>query len=327
MRSLFQCAVLAMLLSACTPEGVETLVTGLDTPWAMDFLPDGRLLFTERPGRVSLLDNGVVTLVGTINVSETSESGLMGMAVDPDFDTNKYVYVMYTTGTGNRLSRFALSDVLGNGTILLDRIPSARFHDGGRLKFGPDGKLYLTTGDATVPSTAQSLESLAGKILRLNKDGTMPEDNYQGYIWSYGHRNPQGLAWMDGQLYATEHGPSQHDEINLITKGGNYGWPAQCGEQPNGTIEPLRCYTEFTLAPAGVAAVNNTLYIAGLRGAQVRKVVLQEGKILSEEEFITGMGRIRDVVAHDGYLYIATSNWDGRGVPRQGDDRIVRAKV
>ena len=307
---------------------MQVILQNLDTPWAIDFLPDGRMIFTERKGTVSTFDGTEVSVVAEINVSEVSESGLLGIAVDPDFDTNNFVYVYYTHDTGNRVSRFVLGQKLDNEIILLDDIPSARFHDGGRIAFGPDGKLYITTGDATVPSSAQDLDSLAGKILRMNMDGTVPEDNpFGNYVYSYGHRNPQGLAWhpVTGELFAAEHGPVRNDEVNIIVKGSNYGWPlVQC--EPSEYDDPLRCYDEFTLAPGGIAFYNNDLYIAGLRGNQLRKIVFDGKTIVKEEALLTDLGRIRDVVEHEGYLYIATSNQDGRGRPRANDDKIIRIK-
>ncbi len=310
----------------------EISVENLDTPWAIDFLPDDRLIFTERQGRVSILDNGNISVIANINVSEVSESGLLGIAVDPGFTKNKYIYLYYTHENGNRVSRFILNNKLENEFILLDNIPNAQFHDGGRIKFGPDGKLYITTGDATIPSTAQDINSLAGKILRINKDGSIPEDNpFGNYVYSYGHRNPQGLAWhpITKQLFASEHGPTRNDEINIIMKGENYGWPiVQCTEISEQYINPIRCYSEFTLAPAGIAFYKNDLHVAGLRGIQLRKIVLdKDGKISHEEELLTNLGRIRDVVEHNGYLYIATSNRDGRGIPSFNDDKIIRIRL
>ncbi len=310
---------------------IEILIENLDTPWGLDFLPDGRMIFTERGGKVSIFDDGV-KVVGNIDVSEVSESGLLGIVIDPEFSKNKFVYVYYTHDNGNRVSRFVLNEKLENEFILLDDIPNARFHDGGRIKFGPDKKLYITTGDATVPSSAQDINSLAGKILRMEKDGSAAEDNpFGNYVYSYGHRNPQGIAWhaVTNKLYASEHGPTRNDEINLIIKGGNYGWPEECSQQSENTKKPIRCYTEFTLAPSGIAFYNNALYVAGLRGNQLRKIELDKDseKILNEEEVFNYLGRIRDVVEHEGYLYIATNNRDGRGVPREGDDKIIKLKI
>ena len=290
------------------------------------------MIFTERRGRVSILKNGETKAVADINASEVSESGLLGIAVDPEFDENNFVYLYYTHENGNRVSRFVLKDRLEEEFILLDNIPNARFHDGGRIKFGPDGKLYITTGDATIPSSAQDINSLAGKILRMNKDGTIPEDNpFGNYIYSYGHRNPQGLAWhpISKQLFASEHGPTRNDEINIIIKGKNYGWPIEECDKSSAYIKPARCYAEFTLAPSGIAFHNNNLYVAGLRGTQLRKIVLDNDykTVLEEGELFSELGRIRDVVEHNGYLYIATSNRDGRGLPKINDDKIMRVKL
>lgn len=311
---------------------IEVMVENLDTPWAIDFLPDGRMVFTERPGRVNIFD-GEVKVIAEIEVSEVSESGLMGIAVDPDFQENKFIYIYYTHSEGNRVSRFELNANLENEVILMDKIPSAKFHDGGRIKFGPDKKLYITTGDATEPPTAQDINSISGKILRMNRDGTIPEDNpFGNYVYSYGHRNSQGIDWhpITGELYSSEHGPTRNDEINIIVKGENYGWPnVQCDEISTSYVNPIRCYSEFTLAPAGIAFHGNDLYIAGLRSAQLRKITFAEDHItiIREEEVFSDLGRIREVVTHDGYLYFATSNRDGRGVPRSNDDKIIRLKM
>ncbi len=330
-----------------TPE-METIVNNLDTPWAIDFLPSGEMLFTERGGKVSLFDLETKELikVGEIKVSEVSESGLLGIAVDPDFESNSFIYIYYTYDKGNKVSRFTLEDnKLINEFILLDNIPNAQFHDGGRIKFGPDGKLYITTGDATVPSSAQEYTTLAGKILRINADGSIPKDNpfvhfasvvetseiIRTEIWSYGHRNPQGIAWnSNGEFFASEHGPTKNDELNKIEKGKNYGWPTKCEEQEGiNDIKPIRCYTEFTLAPSGIAFYEGDLYVAGLRGNQLRRIEFDEGytEVINEEVLFDNLGRIREVVEHDGWLYIATNNRDGRGVPREGDDKILRIKI
>jgi len=311
----------------------EVLIENLDTPWAIDFLPNGELIFTERQGRVSVFDNGELRVVGTIKVSEVSESGLLGIAVDPEFNKNRFVYLYYTHENGNRVSRFVLNEVLEAEFILLDTIPSASIHDGGRIKFGPDGKLYVAAGDSASPSLAQDVNSLAGKILRMNKDGTAPEDNpFGNYVYSYGHRNPQGIAWhpITKELYASEHGPNGNDELNIIVKGKNYGWPLiECDKISDRYVNSIRCYSEFTLAPSGIAFYKNELYIAGLRGTQLRRVVFGNDykTILREEELFTDLGRVREVVEHNGYLYISTSNRDGRGIPRLNDDKIIRIKI
>jgi len=315
----------------------EVLVNNLDTPWALDFLPSGEMVYTERFGRVSLhnFNTGESKVLGIIDeVSEISESGLSGIAIDPNYANNHFIYVYYTYSNGNRVSRFELiNSELENEVILLDNIPSARFHDGGRIKFGTDGKLYVTTGDATQPSSAQDINSLAGKILRMNSDGTIPKDNpFGNYVYSYGHRNPQGIAWnpITGELYSSEHGPTRNDEINIIAAGANYGWPTKCSDQKSiDDVKPIKCYTSFTLAPSGMDFYQGDLYVTGLKGNQLRRISFDEDyeNIISEEKLFDNLGRIREVVSHEGYLYIATSNRDGRGVPRSGDDKILRIKL
>ncbi|MGH9921192.1 MAG: PQQ-dependent sugar dehydrogenase, partial [Nitrososphaerales archaeon] len=219
---------------------------------------------------------------------------------------------------------------------LIDNIPAAGIHDGGRIKFGPDEKLYITTGDAGVPDLAQDKTSLAGKILRINSDGSIPEDNPfpNSPIYSYGHRNPQGLAWhpVTKELYATEHGPTGNDEINIIKAGGNYGWPLeQCSKSEiEDYIDAIVCY-QVSVAPSGATFYSsdklpyiNDLFFGTLRGAHVEHVIFESGSI-KLENFLEGFGRIRDVVeGPDGYLYIATSNRDGRGEPAPDDDKILR---
>lgn len=329
-------AVLFLIIpQPVTQQGNETeiLAENLDTPWAIDFLPDNRMIFTERGGRVSILDNGTTKTVGNINVVEISESGLHGIAVDPDFNENRFVYIYYTSQTGNRVSRFTLNERLENETILIDNIPSGSIHNGGRIKFGPDGMLYITTGDAGNSQLAQDTNSLAGKILRINKSGSVPPDNpFGNYVYSYGHRNPQGITWnpLTRELYSSEHGPTRNDEINIIVRGGNYGWPLYQGtESAQGYIRPLIVYTDFTLAPSGISYYNSVLYVAGLRGSQLRKITLSAdgNTVTGEEALFTNLGRIREVVEHDGYLYITTSNRDGRGIPQTNDDKIIRVKI
>lgn len=316
-------------------QGYETeiLAENLDTPWAIDFLPDGKMIFTERGGRVSILENGMPKVVGNIDVVEIGESGLLGIAVDPEFNTNKFIYLHNTGQNRNMVSRFILNERLENETILIDNIPGAQIHNGGRIKFGPDGKLYVTTGDANNRVLAQDTNSLAGKILRLNKDGSVPEDNpFGNYVYSYGLRNPQGITWnpLTNEMYSSDHGATKNDEINIILKGGNYGWPIYEGnESAPGYIKPLIVYTDFTLAPSGIAYYNGALYVACLRGLQLRKISLSaDGKsVTAEEALFTDLGRIREVVVHEGYLYISTSNRDGRGIPQAGDDKIIRIKI
>ncbi|KAF5074745.1 Aldose sugar dehydrogenase YliI [anaerobic digester metagenome] len=311
----------------------QLMAENLEVPWALDFLPDDRMIFTQRGGKLSILDGKTVKTLGQVNVTHNSESGFLGIAVDPNFNLNHHIYVYYSLGDYNRISRYNLEgEQIINETVILDNIPGAAIHDGGRLKFGPDGKLYATTGDSANPGLAQDTSSLAGKILRLNTDGSIPADNpFGNYVYSYGHRNPQGITWSPtGIMYASEHGQSKNDEINIITRGENYGWPTYEGNNTaTGYIMPLRAYTELTLAPSGIAYYQGALYVAGLRGSQLRKIALSgDGKsITGEKATFTQLGRIREVVEHNGYLYIATSNRDGRGVPQSGDDRIIRIKI
>ncbi len=302
---------------------LETVATNLEIPWSIDFLPDGAVLVAERPGAVKIIEAGAVRTVDRLNVASVGEAGLLGAALDPSFTQNRFVYIYYTYNSQqlyNRLSRFTLTDSLENETILIDLIPASSIHDGGRVRFGPDGFLYATTGDAGVSSRSQDTSNLAGKILRLDTDGSVPADNpFGNFVWALGIRNSQGLSWLDQTLYATDHGPSRHDEINIIFEGGNYGWPQTCD-----SVDALRCYTDFTLAPAGIVAAQGFLFVTGLRGNQIRRINLETGK---ETALFTDLGRLRPIALHEGYIYFGTSNRDGRGNPRPDDDRIFRIAV
>ncbi len=316
----------------------------LDTPWALAFLPDNTLLVTERPGRVRHVDsegvlqsNPVATLQ---NVKEIGEGGLMGIAVHPNFVSNNFVYLYYTysglgNNTQNRVVRMTYrNNSLSDEKIIVDAIPGASNHNGGRIAFGPDGYLYITTGDAQDPSRAQDTRSLAGKILRVTDEGADAAGNpFGNMVYSYGHRNPQGIVWDSrGSLWATEHGPSGiqsgNDEVNLIEPGVNYGWPDIQGSQTKpGMVLPVRhSGRTATWAPAGVAIIGDSLYFGGLRGQALYEARIEGREIVSFEEHFKGeYGRIREVMAGpDGMLYIATSNHDGRGDPLDTDDRIIR---
>ncbi len=314
----------------------EVVVDNLEVPWAMAFLPDGRLLITERIGRIKILDkNGQISQIARISdIAQISESGLHGITVHPEFSVNQYVYIYYTYSSEsgknlNRVARYKFqNNNLSDRKIILDEIPAAAIHDGGRIKFGPDGFLYITTGDAANPSFSQDKNSLAGKILRLTDEGKNAPDNpFGNAVYSYGHRNPQGLAWDEsGTLWETEHGSTATDELNRVQIGGNFGWPDVRGEQTrDDVVSPVLQSGSETWAPAGMAYLNGSLFFGGLRGQALFEVKISNQNFNLTKHFEGELGRIRDVVAStDGFLYISTSNRDGRGVARLGDDKIIK---
>ncbi len=332
----------------------ETIVTeGLDTPWAIAFLPSGDMLVTERKGTVRLVDkqslstdkngNLQVNPVATIaNAQEIGEGGLLGIALHPEFAENSYVYLYYTfsnsgDNTMNRVVRMKYTNgQLTDEQIILDNIPGASNHNGGRIKFGPDGYLYITTGDASEPSLAQDVNSLAGKILRVTDEGKpAPENPFNTLIYSYGHRNPQGIAWdQSGNLWESEHGPSGgslgtgNDEVNFIEAENNYGWPIIQGDQTReGLTSPVKFSTpSVAWAPGDIAIIGDTLYFGGLRGQALYRAKIDNGRVRTVEELLKGRyGRIREVISGpEGMLYLTTSNRDGRGVAGATDDRIIR---
>lgn len=326
------------------PESTVVIAEKLDTPWEMAFLPDDSILVTERKGTVRLIDaagNLRESPVGTIDsVKEIGEGGLLGMALHPNFQDNNLIYFYYTySGDGNntlnRVVRFTYRDsTMTDEEIVLDAIPGAKNHNGGRIAFGPDGFLYITTGDAQAPSLAQDTSSLAGKILRVTPDGdSAPGNPFGNEVYSYGHRNSQGLAWdSSGNLWSTEHGrsgiTSGFDEVNLIVRGGNYGWPEYEGDETaDGVIAPVvHSGARTTWAPGGITIIDSQLYFVGLRGSalyqtEIRGTELSDLTPLLEKEF----GRLRIAQQSlEGVLYIATSNRDGRGDPLDTDDKIIR---
>ena len=330
----------------------ELVAEELKAPWALVFVPDGRIFITEKEGNVRVVVDGELQDAPYLAIEEVApegEGGLLGIAVDPNFSANGYFYVYYTYkesngSLANRVVRWQdEGQTAGNPTVILGDIPGNRIHNGGRLKFGPDGKLYVTTGDAASSSQAQDVGSLAGKILRINGDGTIPADNpFPGSpVYSYGHRNPQGLAWHPetGALFATEHGPVGNDEVNLIVAGGNYGWPEVGGDETEeGFISPVLHSGIETWAPSGVAIYDGDvmpphwqgrLLFAALRGQRIVWVDFRPDEFVQVQQqdslFVRQYGRIRDVVlGPDGYLYFVTNNLDGRGRPREGDDLLLR---
>lgn len=310
-----------------------TLTTGLQAPWAITFHGETPLLSERDSARIlELAPDGATREVGVIDgVTPGGEGGLLGLAV---LEGQLFSYA--TTGTGNRIERRALrgepgSLALGPAELVLEAIPSAAHHNGGRLKLGPDQMLYVTTGDAGDRGSAQDLDSLAGKILRLTPDGAVPDDNpFPGSpVYSYGHRNPQGIAWTeDGQLVASEFGQNTWDELNLIEPGGNYGWPDVEGiGDREGYLDPLLQWPPEQASPSGIAITGGSVYIACLRGQRLRRVPLADPS--AETELLVGeAARLRDaVIAPDGSLWVLTNTTDGRGDPAPEGDRVLRVSV
>jgi len=317
---------------------VSTIATGLRVPWDLAFLPDGRALVTERPGRVRLLTRERRLRrepLARLAVSAQGEGGLLGVAVDPRFgEGNDFVYFYFTTSAGMKVARYRLRGTrLRRDATILDGIEAGVIHDSGRIRFGPDRRLYVSTGDAGQPELAQDPRSLNGKYLRLDPaeyrgDGGRPE------IFSRGHRNAQGLAWQprSRRLISTEHGPDGDDEVNLVRRGRNYGWPLARGRDHGNFSAPLIVY-RTAIAPSGATFVtlprsswSGDFLFAALRGEQLRRVRLEGRRVTLNRPLFAGrFGRLRTVVeAPDGSLYVLTSNRDGRGAPRPGDDRILR---
>jgi glucose/arabinose dehydrogenase len=329
---------------------VEEVARGLEVPWGIAFTSPTRMLVTERPGRIRIIENGQLLekpLHTFPEVSTGGEEGLMSITLHPRYAENKFVYASYAFQTERgmwvEVVRFKDSgDSISDIKRIITGIPAAQFHAGSELAFGPDGKLYITTGDATERELAQDKDSLAGKILRLNDDGSIPSDNPFGTaLWSYGHRNPQGIDWnSEGEMYGTEHGPSGFDgpgggdEVNKIEKGGNYGWPLVSHDKTlEGTISPLLVFTPAE-APASALIYSgmlfpqfkDDLFFGALRGENLMRVSLEGGKATGFDRlFLEEYGRIREVTeGPDGAIYFSTSNRDGRGSPAGSDDRILR---
>jgi glucose/arabinose dehydrogenase len=334
---------------------VSTYVSGLEVPWSIVFTSPTRMLVTERPGRVRVVENGVLRpepLAVLADVEAKGESGLMGIALAPDYRDSRLLYLAYAYdaagGTRVRVVRYRDEGAsLSGRTVVIEGIPAARNHAGCRIRFGPDGKLYVTTGDASERQIAQDMKSLGGKTLRLNPDGSIPPDNpFAGSpIFSLGHRNAQGIDWdpRSGLQFQSEHGPSGFDgpgggdEVNIVESGKNYGWPVVHHDaSAPGMVSPLLEYTP-AVAPSGASfstgdalpSFKGDFFFANLRGEMLIRVRLDPKnprKVVETEELLRDVyGRLRDVVpGPDGALYVATSNRDGRGRPRPGDDRILR---
>lgn len=322
------------ILSGRETDDVSVVADNLTVPWEIAFLPNGDALVTERSGTVKRIE-GNDKQYPIEGVEHKGEGGLLGLAVHPDFKENKWLYLYLTTrkekGLINRVERYTYEDDRLSGKVtVVESIPGALIHDGGRIAFGPDGKLYITTGDAGSPDRAQETSSLAGKILRINDDGSIPEDNpFGNAVYSYGHRNPQGLAWDDkGQLWATEHGSTAQDELNLIKAGANYGWPLITGEQTHDGMESPVAHSgeKETWAPAGMAFYEGSLFFAGLRGQSLYEAKIHSNNdVVLREHFHNEFGRLRAVTfGSDNNLYVSTSNTDGRGSTNSNDDKIIK---
>lgn len=341
---------------------VETVATNLEVVWSIVFAPDNRIFLTERPGRVRVIENGKLRVEPFFivpDIEPSGESGLMGMTLHPQFTENHFVYLAYAyQDKGKQRVRVAryreTGETLIDAKIIIEYIPAARYHSGTRLKFGPDGKLYVTTGDATNQSEAQKLNTLAGKTLRLNDDGSVPDDNpfvnqkdARPEIWTYGHRNAQGMDFQPGSnlMFQTEHGPSLidgvslfkrsgGDEINIVEKGKNYGW-AKISHQMRreGMETPIIEYSPAIAPASGMfyrgdmfPEFKNNFFFGTLKGQSLIRLVLDGRRIVSQDVLLEKQyGRIRDVAeAPDGTIYFSTSNRDGRGNSKQDDDRVMR---
>ena len=343
---------------------VDTIASGLDVPWAIAFAPDERVFVTERVGRIRIIEHGVLRAEpwATLPVATRGETGLMGLALAPDFATSRSLYVVGTFEKSgslvNRVIRFTEEDGRGvRPTTILDDIPAAIFHAGAAVAFGPDGMLYVATGDARAPSRAQDDRSLAGKILRMRPTGDVPDDNptRASLVYARGVRNPQGLTWDAGtrQLFATDHGPSgfpneyfrrDRDELNALSAADNLGWPTVAGKSSSRRYaSPLVEWSSPGIAPSGVAWYDGpflpwrgSLFVAALKGEQLRRVTLTRDSasargwtaIGDEPLFVKTFGRLRAVaMGPGGMLYFTTSNRDGRATPRPGDDHLLRLRV
>ena len=316
------------------PEAAGTLVDRLEVPWGLDFLPDDAAVVTERmSGRVlHVTPDGTLNQLGTITAAvPEGEAGLLGVAVSPSFDTDRTLFFYLTTGSDNRVLSAELDGMeLGEPTVVLDGIPRGFIHDGGRIAFGPDGYLYVSTGETGDPELAQDPGSLAGKILRITADGAPApgNPNPDSPVWSLGHRNVQGLAWDDqGRLWASEFGDSTWDELNLIEKGGNYGWPEVegTGGAPE-FIDPQLVWPVEDASPSGLAWADGHLWMAGLRGQRLWRIDVSASGAASRPTayFTEDYGRLRTVTtAPDGTIWMTTSNQDGRGEPTPADDRVI----
>lgn len=328
-----------------TNKGIRTIAQNLDVPWAIDIAVDNRIFFTEKPGRLGMIHaNGTLASEPVVNIhtEDIGEAGLMGLALHPNFTQNHLMYVYHTYANNGGLYNKVLmltekNNKIVNSKIILDGIPASDSNNGGRIKFGPDGKLYVSTGDSETPELAQNTKSLAGKLLRLNDDGTIPDDNPipESPVYSYGHRDIQGFAWhpITKKLYASEHGPAGNDEVNIIEPGSNYGWPIEvCNhstssapirfETPEYCFNPEIAPSGLTIAASNKLGYQNDILFTTLRGSHLHHIDL-ETRI--QDNVLVGYGRLSDIVeAHDGSLYVLTTNRNAIGIGNANDDHILQ---
>ncbi|MCP1288037.1 PQQ-dependent sugar dehydrogenase [Mammaliicoccus sciuri] len=316
-------------------KGIETVAQGLDIPWSIA-RSDDVFYLSERPGKIIKIDGNKKTEQQVDldkEVSTAAEAGLLGFVLAPDFKDSKEAYAYYTYEYNNQFNRIVKlkleNDTWKEDEVLIDKIPSGQYHHGGRLKIGPDDKLYATTGDASDEQNAQDKDTLGGKILRINLDGSKPKDNpiSNSYVYSYGHRNPQGIVWTpDGQMYASEHGNQANDEINEIKEGQNYGWPVIEGNEENDNMETpiFTSGSDDTWAPSGIAFKDGIIYSAALRGEGIMKFDIEKDEM---KKVATKYGRIRDVYIVNDDLYFVSNNTDGRGNPSQNDDKMYKVSL
>ena len=329
------------IIQNISTDSVEIVATNFEKPWSIAFA-DERIFVSEKSGKIhvvtpsGLIDSPLIEL----RTPEIFGGGLLGLTTHPDFENNHFLYAYYTYEENEKLWNKVIRITEENNKAtkiitILDKIPGSAFSNGGVIKFGPDEKLYVGTGSISdLLDESQNLDSLAGKILRLNDDGTIPVDNPFGdsYIFSYGHRNPTGFAWnVQGNMYATESGPTKNDEINLISAGSNYGWPeVQCYTQNENFVSPLKCF-DPGLEPGGIIFysgdklnVGNNMIMASQKATNLFKVVINDNGV-NLERILSGVGRIRDVAqGPDGYVYILTTNTDGKAFPAPDDDKLLR---
>jgi glucose/arabinose dehydrogenase len=328
-----------------TNKGIRTIAQNLDVPWAIDIAVDNRIFFTEKPGRLGMIHaNGTLASEPVVNIhtEDIGEAGLMGLALHPNFMQNHLMYLYHTYAKNGGLYNKVLmltekDNKIVNSKIILDGIPASDSNNGGRIKFGPDGKLYVSTGDSEIPELAQNTKSLAGKLLRLNNDGTIPDDNpiSESPVYSYGHRDIQGFAWhpITKKLYASEHGPAGNDEVNIIEPGSNYGWPIEvCNhstssapirfETPEYCFNPEIAPSGLTIAASDKLGYQNDILFTTLRGSHLHHIDL-ETRI--QDNVLVGYGRLSDIVeAHDGSLYVLTTNRNAIGIGNAYDDHILQ---